>query len=214
MSDMHQKTKILEPEDPNDTGPGLSNSELKRAESTAAAPAPQEDPQKSPKPVSVEEVLDEGLSAAQPVEVEDTVKSGGGAVDPVEPSTEHIEDVKMTDASQDGTANPAAPSSKQTEGADPADALQAETTITQKSPLSEPLAGDKRKAEQVNSANGGTAQDGFRSDEPTEKKRKSNDLATNGAAKKVGRPKKEQKKAPVPGKTARRTRSQGAPNQI
>jgi hypothetical protein len=70
--------------------------------------------------------------------------------------------------------------------------------------------GNKRKAEMTEDdstkANG--------ADQPL-KKQKTNGSATNGAGRKPGRPRKEKQKAAAPvGRTARKTRSQGAPDQL
>ncbi|KAI1342583.1 hypothetical protein F5Y15DRAFT_309348 [Xylariaceae sp. FL0016] len=71
---------------------------------------------------------------------------------------------------------------------------------------------EKRKADDAPTANGDTVGDGAKGDAPAEKKQKTNGADSNGASKKPGRPKKEKKvPAPAPvGRTARKTRSQGA----
>ncbi|KAI2621176.1 hypothetical protein GGR54DRAFT_91462 [Hypoxylon sp. NC1633] len=69
---------------------------------------------------------------------------------------------------------------------------------------------NKRKAGEVEATNGGAAHEEPSEDAPVEKKQKSNGATTNDAPKKVGRPKKSKKAAPSVGRTARRTRSQGA----
>lgn len=70
-----------------------------------------------------------------------------------------------------------------------------------------PVTGEKRKADEVADINGDASNKKPNAETPAEP------AQINGAApRKVGRPKKD-KKAPVPvGRTARRTRSQGAPD--
>ncbi|KAI1209344.1 uncharacterized protein F4807DRAFT_91149 [Annulohypoxylon truncatum] len=77
---------------------------------------------------------------------------------------------------------------------------------------SEISTGDKRKLSEA-SNDGDDAAEKPVEDAPVEKKQKTNGATTNGPPKKVGRPKKdkkEKKAAPSVGRTARKTRSQGA----
>lgn len=73
------------------------------------------------------------------------------------------------------------------------------------------IVNNKRKAEAVEDA-GEPGANGAKDEgpEPAEKKVTINGATTNGTARKPGRPRKDKKAAPVVGRTARKTRSQGA----
>ncbi|KAI1400270.1 hypothetical protein F4819DRAFT_461825 [Hypoxylon fuscum] len=91
------------------------------------------------------------------------------------------------------------------------DALNADLVPTTIEPdITEATTGDKRKSSEAEPTNGDISVKESSEDAPPDKKQKTNGAATNGAPRKVGRPKKEKKAAAPPvGRTARKTRSQG-----
>ncbi|KAK6957964.1 hypothetical protein Daesc_000755 [Daldinia eschscholtzii] len=174
-----------QPEKPADTVTSEpASTETATADATAdAPPVSNGEAKEPPKPVSIEEVRDQDMPE-QPQPAEMT-----GAL----PVQEPAKDAPKTD-----TAPAAAEPDK-----------------------SEANTGEKRKPSESEASNGDVAhEEESPEDAPAEKKQKTNGAAaaaaatTNGAPKKVGRPKKEpkkDKKAPPPvGRTARKTRSQGA----
>lgn len=79
-----------------------------------------------------------------------------------------------------------------------------------KSETSETAIGEKRKAEAAAADEAAAEKEDSDESEPADKKAKiDNGKATNGGARKPGRPKKDKKAVPVVGKTLRKTRSQG-----
>ncbi|KAI1162479.1 hypothetical protein F5B18DRAFT_623736 [Nemania serpens] len=134
-----------------------------------------------PRPVSLEEVRDETLPNEK-------------ALDPKTPGEK---------APKTGAAAPVATTGVKTTKVPAADSASAKTGgITTK---------NKRKAEAVEvvaepEANS-TKDEGT---EPLQKKPKTNGTTTNGAARKPGRPRKNKTAVPLVGRTARKTRSQGA----
>ncbi|KAI0111713.1 hypothetical protein F4814DRAFT_363994 [Daldinia grandis] len=157
------------------------------AETATNAPSlPNGEAKEPPKPVTVEEVRDQDTpTAAQSQPAEMT-----GALPVKEPAND-------------------------TPKADP-------TPVTAESDKSEANTGEKRKPSESEVSNGDATQEESLEDAPVEKKQKTNGATTNGTSKKVGRPKKDikkdlktDKKTPLPvGRTARKTRSQGAADQI
>ncbi|KAI1800536.1 hypothetical protein F4811DRAFT_538757 [Daldinia bambusicola] len=147
-----------------------------------ASSAPNGEAKEPPKPVSVEEVRDQEMPDAAPTQPAEMT----GALPVKEPAND---DAPKTDP---------APTAAEPD----------------KSGKSEANAGEKRKPSESEASSGDVAHEESPEDAPAEKKQKTNGAATNGAPKKVGRPKKEakkDKKAPPPvGRTARKTRSQGA----
>ncbi|KAI0484979.1 hypothetical protein GGR56DRAFT_53393 [Xylariaceae sp. FL0804] len=136
-----------------------------------------------PKPVSVEEVRDQDL-----------------------PETTTSKSAEMTGALQtekaadDGT-KAEAPTAVTTE---------VEITEVPEDSSNDTATGDKRKIDEAVETNGVAPVDSKKAGEPPAKKQKAAGGAANGTVKKPGRPRKD-KKAPVPvGRTARKTRSQGA----
>ncbi|KAI1470918.1 uncharacterized protein F4812DRAFT_419459 [Daldinia caldariorum] len=140
----------------------------------------------------------------------------GEAKEPPKPvSVEEVRDQDMPDAAptqpaeMTGALPVKEPANDDAPKADPAPTT-AEPTESDKS---EANAGEKRKSSVSEASTGDVAHNESPEDAPAEKKQKTNGAATNGAPKKVGRPKKESKKdkkAPPPvGRTARKTRSQG-----
>ncbi|KAI0388105.1 hypothetical protein F5Y04DRAFT_17659 [Hypomontagnella monticulosa] len=115
------------------------------------------------------------------------------------PTTAPSQPVEMTGAL------PVQDSVKNTPKAEP-------TSATTEADKSAPNTGEKRKPDEseVGATNGDAAAEKPVEDSPAEKKQKTNGTATNGTPKKVGRPKKDKKARPSVGRTARKTRSQGA----
>ncbi|KAI1379641.1 hypothetical protein F4677DRAFT_338216 [Hypoxylon crocopeplum] len=95
---------------------------------------------------------------------------------------------------------------KEADDAPKADPAQA----TAEPEKAEPNTGDKRKPSDAEASNGDAADKESLQDAPADKKQKTNGAITNGVPRKVGRPKKDKKAAPTAGRTARKTRSQGA----
>ncbi|KAI1503792.1 hypothetical protein F5X99DRAFT_374448 [Biscogniauxia marginata] len=145
-----------------------------------------------PKPVSVEEVRDQDLSSAKPSQ-------------PTE-ATGAVQSDKPADKAAKGD-----PSAVVTTGTEVKEVPEVSSAPTASEPeKAESTTGDKRKAEDAPSSNGESAADDAKEASPIDKKQKTNGAPTKAAARKPGRPRKE-KKAPVPvGRTARKTRSQGA----
>ncbi|KAI1170748.1 hypothetical protein F4777DRAFT_94326 [Nemania sp. FL0916] len=134
-----------------------------------------------PKPVSLEEIRDEDLPDAKPLE-------------PAKPAEEALK--------TDATAPVDAPAAATTKIA-AADSASAESNNVAN--------GKKRKADEVEDAAKPETNSAADEDmEPPEKKPKTNGTTTNGAARKPGRPRKDKKAAAPVGRTARKTRSQGA----
>ena len=171
-----------------------------------------------PKPVSVEEVPDRELPKAHP---------------PSPPAEAKLETVKLdvTDEKVDNAASGDAvmTGALQLQPEAGAEAESAEDTEKPEGPIAdapeaaktEPQAGDKRKADDAAVSNGDVPAEAAPETQAVavEKKLKTDDApapapaATNGSPKKPGRPKKSDK-PPAPaapmGRTARKTRSQGA----
>ncbi|OTA56534.1 hypothetical protein K449DRAFT_387571 [Hypoxylon sp. EC38] len=74
----------------------------------------------------------------------------------------------------------------------------------------EASAGEKRKPNEIEASNGDAPTEKPTEDAPAEKKQKTNGASTNGTPRKAGRPRKDKKAPPSVGRTARKTRSQGA----
>ncbi|KAI1859806.1 hypothetical protein JX265_010255 [Neoarthrinium moseri] len=166
---------------------------------TASSTVPGDDPKKSAKPVSVEEVQDPELPAAKPTTANEALKPESSTAETAKPAP--AKDVEMNDAPQ-----PAVSASQ--------DAPNPVSKPEPAGPLpSEPQTGAKRKAAEAPTANGDVSET-HEPEGPAEKKHKSFGSAVKDAIKKVGRPKKD-KKAPAPvGRTARKTRSQGNADPI
>ncbi|KAI2465863.1 hypothetical protein F4781DRAFT_374215 [Annulohypoxylon bovei var. microspora] len=136
-----------------------------------------------PKPVTVEEIRDQDMPDAVPSQP--TEMTGALPVDEPAKDAPKVNDVPKAD------------------------------TVLATSEADEPevSTGDKRKLSEAEISNDDDAAEKPSEDEPIEKKKKTNGATTNGAPRKVGRPKKdktEKKAAPLVGRTARKTRSQGA----
>ncbi|KAI1417040.1 hypothetical protein F5Y13DRAFT_153592 [Hypoxylon sp. FL1857] len=86
----------------------------------------------------------------------------------------------------------------------------AATPLTPEPEKTEASIGEKRKPSEVEASNGDSPVEKPSEDSPAEKKQKTNGATTNGAPRKAGRPKKDKKAPPAVGRTARKTRSQGA----
>ncbi|KAI0841176.1 hypothetical protein F5Y06DRAFT_214863 [Hypoxylon sp. FL0890] len=86
----------------------------------------------------------------------------------------------------------------------------APTPLTPEPEKTEAVTGEKRKPSDAEAPNGDVPVEKPSEDAPAEKKQKTNGATTNGAPKKAGRPKKNKKAPPAVGRTARKTRSQGA----
>ncbi|XXG98867.1 hypothetical protein Hte_005197 [Hypoxylon texense] len=141
-----------------------------------------------PKPVTVEEIRDQDMPVAPPTPP--TEMTGALPVDNKADDAAKAEPVKATTETEPKT-----------------DTVEAKTEAA-----AEATTGDKRKASEIEASTGDTAAEKPSEDAPVEKKQKTNGTATNGAPRKVGRPRKEkqEKKAkPAVGRTARKTRSQG-----
>ncbi|KAI0852810.1 hypothetical protein F5Y00DRAFT_258066 [Daldinia vernicosa] len=143
--------------------------------------------------------------------------TNGEAKEPPKPVT--IEEVRDEDTPAAAESQPA-----EMTGALPVQEPANDTPKAEPAPVtaepdkSEANTGEKRKPSESKASNGDATQEESPEEPPAEKKQKTNGANTNGTSKKVGRPKKESKKdkkAPVPvGRTARKTRSQGAADQI
>ncbi|KAI1658342.1 hypothetical protein F4813DRAFT_356519 [Daldinia decipiens] len=143
--------------------------------------------------------------------------TNGEAKEPPKPvAIEEVRDQDMpaADQSQSAEMTGALPVQEPANGTPKADPAP----VTAEPDKSEANTGEKRKPSESEVSNGDATQEESPEDPPAEKKQKTNGAHTNGTAKKVGRPKKESKKdkkAPLPvGRTARKTRSQGAADQI
>ncbi|KAI1086584.1 hypothetical protein F5B19DRAFT_130160 [Rostrohypoxylon terebratum] len=139
--------------------------------------------------------------------------TNGEAKEPPKPATvEEIRDQEMPAAapSQPAEMTGALPAEESAKDAPKIDAVPG-TDETQKSDVS---IGDKRKLSDASNEGAGDATDKPIEDEPVEKKQKTNGTTNNGPPKKVGRPKKDKTEKKVAassvGRTARKTRSQGA----
>ncbi|KAI1460392.1 hypothetical protein F4805DRAFT_391938 [Annulohypoxylon moriforme] len=177
------ETLASQPEKPADSAPAQNTT---TATATAEAPSLTNGETKEPsKAVTVEEVHDQDLPDAAPSQP--TEMTGALPVD------EPAKDAPKTDDEPKIDPVPA-----------PSEADKSEVS-----------AGDKRKLSEASNDDGDDAADKTMEDAPVEKKQKTNGTTTtNGPPKKVGRPKKDNKKekkpAPSVGRTARKTRSQGA----
>ncbi|KAK6079744.1 hypothetical protein SCUP234_05503 [Seiridium cupressi] len=190
---------------PEKPSAGLSSSAPINAEATAGTDSTTgEQPKKSPKPVSLEEVSDPDGPATKPTVANDVVKPATTAKTTAPPAPEETEDVAMTDAQPSVATGPSKP--------EPIPAVSEPKT-------DEPRTGQKRKAPEALTANGEVSPDTNDTEAPAGKKQKSSPIknAVNkvtAAVKKAGRPKKDKKQPPPVGKTARKTRSQGKPDEI
>ncbi|KAI3332280.1 hypothetical protein HD806DRAFT_530036 [Xylariaceae sp. AK1471] len=163
-----------------------SDSVITETVASGAPALPNGEAVKPPKPVSVEEIRDEDLPSAKPLESEKPAEDAPQADAPAPVAMTGVETAELSAGSSTSTKN------------------------------GDGATGDKRKAEvteDVAKANGGSTRDDGGG--PPEKKQKTNGSATNSAGRKPGRPRKEKQKATVAvGRTARKTRSQGAPDQV
>ncbi|KAH8676234.1 hypothetical protein BX600DRAFT_197352 [Xylariales sp. PMI_506] len=175
-----------QPEKPSDNAPNSADAQPVNT----VAPEPADAVKKSPKPVSVEEIQDAEMPTisskpSNPVEskLDDSKASEGASAPP--PQDIPAQEAAGTDASS-AAAKPA---------------------------KTEAQSGEKRKADEVVNSTGEALDEAVVAEKPAEKKQKTGDETATLAEdtkKKPGRPKKE-KKAPAPiGRTARKTRSQGA----
>ncbi|KAI1776610.1 hypothetical protein F4818DRAFT_354419 [Hypoxylon cercidicola] len=136
----------------------------------------------------------------------------GESKKPPKPVT--IEEIRDQDMPAAPPAQPtemtgALPVNNPSDDAAKAEPVQATTEIDK----TEATIGDKRKASDAEASNGDTVTQEPLEEAPAEKKQKTNGATTNGAPRKVGRPrkeKKEKKTQPAVGRAARKTRSQGA----
>ncbi|OTA98228.1 hypothetical protein M426DRAFT_326159 [Hypoxylon sp. CI-4A] len=152
-------------------------------------------------------------TSAETKAVDAPALSNGDAKDPPKPvSVEEVRDQDMPTAtpSQPAEMAGALPVKEPAIDAPKADVAPSAT----ESENTEPSTGDKRKPSDAEVSNADTAEEPSE-DAPAEKKQKTNGATANGAPKKAGRPKKSKKAAapaprPLAGRTARKTRSQGA----
>ncbi|XDG09190.1 hypothetical protein ABKA04_008805 [Annulohypoxylon sp. FPYF3050] len=141
-----------------------------------------------------------------------SLTNGEAKEPPKSVTVEEIRDQEMPDTapSQPAEMTGALPVNDSAKDAPKVDAAPV-TDETQKSDVS---TGDKRKLSDASNKGADAVADKPTEDEPVEKKQKTNGTTNNGPPKKVGRPKKDktEKKvaAPSVGRTARKTRSQGA----
>lgn len=173
-----------------------------------------------PKPVSIEEVPDRELPKAHPPSPPAEAKLEEAKLDG---TAEKVDDAATGDAVMTGALQPqpeaeAAKGTGKPEGP-VADAPTGPVADAPETANTEPQAGDKRKADDAVVSNGDASAEVAPETQAVaaEKKLKTDGAsppaATNGSPKKPGRPKKSDKPpaaaAPV-GRTARKTRSQGA----
>ncbi|KAH9904056.1 hypothetical protein F4778DRAFT_79335 [Xylariomycetidae sp. FL2044] len=186
----------LQPEKPTDFVPAsVSHPATTDVTETGAPSLPNGEAKDLPKPVSVEEVRDQDLPAVKPLETAEVTD----VLQPGETSAEASIIENATVATE-------------AKSADVLEAVPASTSaVTEETAKAN--AGDKRKAD-AETSNGKVDESVTKNDTPDEKKQKTNgaapSAATNGTAKKPGRPKKEKKVSAPVGRTARKTRSQGA----
>ncbi|KAI8630496.1 hypothetical protein F5Y19DRAFT_47967 [Xylariaceae sp. FL1651] len=185
------KANILasQPEEPSNPAPAPAPAPVDQPTTdTVASDAsahPNGEVVEPPKPVSIEEIRDQDLPDAKPPK---TNKSAGDALDPDAEAPIVTTGVETTEVST-------------------VDSASAEKSDT--------ATGDKRKAGVAAKSKVGETKGAKDDDtEPAEKKQKTNGAATNGAARKPGRPKKEKKAAMPVGRTMRKTRSQGAADSL
>ncbi|KAI1302221.1 hypothetical protein F5Y03DRAFT_212675 [Xylaria venustula] len=122
-----------------------------------------------------------------------------GMAEPPKPvSLEEVRDEELPDAKPSDLQQPADGASKETD---------ASSTVKN----GDAAAGDKRKPDDVKDSDKTESDSAENGDaEPPEKKPKTNGTNTNGAGRKPGRPRKDKTAAVPVGRTARKTRSQGA----
>lgn len=184
-----------QPEKPADN---VSEQPAATETATADEPSlPNGETKEPPKPVTVEEIPDQDMPVAPPTPP--TEMTGALPVDNQPDDAAKAEPVQVTTETEIETDKAEATTEAITE------AITEPTT----KPTTKPTTGDKRKASEAESSNGDTAAEKPSEDAPAEKKQKTNGTATNGAPRKVGRPRKDKKAKPVVGRTARKTRSQG-----
>ncbi|KAI0967651.1 hypothetical protein F4678DRAFT_239261 [Xylaria arbuscula] len=120
-------------------------------------------------------------------------------VEPPKPvSLEEVQDEELPDAKPSDLQQPADGASKQTDASSPAE-------------NGDGAAGSKRKPDDVKDPDKTESDSAENGDtEPPEKKPKINGTTTNGTGRKPGRPRKDKTAAVPVGRTARKTRSQGA----
>ncbi|KAF3061114.1 hypothetical protein GL218_03739 [Daldinia childiae] len=166
---------------------------------------------------SAETVPTESTTTTTKIATDPPSLTNGEAKEPPKPVTiEEVHDQDAPAAAQPQPAEmtgalPVQEPANDTPKADP-------VPVTAEPDKPEANTGEKRKPSESEASNDDVTQEESPEDAPAEKKQKTNGANTNGTSKKVGRPKKESKKdkkAPLPvGRTARKTRSQGAADQI
>ncbi|KAI0889317.1 uncharacterized protein GGS22DRAFT_69790 [Annulohypoxylon maeteangense] len=174
------QTLASQPEKPVDSTTAQTTTDTAAAEAPSLTNGEAKEP---PKPVTVEEIHDQDMPDAAPPQP--TEMTGALPVDEPAKDAPKVDDEPKIDAVP-------APSE------------------TGKSEVS---TGDKRKLSEASIDDGDDAAEKPAEDAPVEKKKKTNGTTTNGPPKKVGRPRKdskEKKAVPSTGRTARKTRSQGA----
>lgn len=198
--DTHVQEKIEEierlasqPEKPGDTV-AMLDSQPVNVEGTAPVAIPNGEPPKHqsslPKPVTIEEVQDKDMPLAKPMDSPEPLPNKEAAADIVPVADGPKDDDKMTGALQT-EASPAKTEEKFDGASVPIDTNRMS-----------PEVGDKRKAD-IDVAPSSVIED-------SSKKQKANGASSNGSGRKPGRPRKEKKTAAPVGRTARKTRSQGA----
>ncbi|KAI1425316.1 hypothetical protein F5Y12DRAFT_380923 [Xylaria sp. FL1777] len=169
-----------------------STNELNKPDAAALQPENPSDttPAAAPQPATTETATSGIGSSAS--------TGPGEVVEPPKPvSLEEIRDEELPDAKPVEAKKPADEASK-TDTSTPAENGDGATSNKRKADAAE----DAAKPEANSVENQDT--------QPPEKKLKTNGTATNGAARKPGRPRKDKNAVTIVGKTARKTRSQGA----
>ncbi|KAI0109499.1 hypothetical protein GGR51DRAFT_558192 [Nemania sp. FL0031] len=203
-----------------------SSDTANQPEASAAAEAKEEATNNSNEPEAAASEQEKSVPAVPQPETKETVTSavessapGGSndkAVEPPKPvSLKEIQDEDLP-AKKSSDAKEQAVEAQETDASAPiatTDAETSEVSAVDSSPAKngDVAANNKRKAdvvEDIAKLDAENTKDEHA--EPPEKKHKTNGATTNGAARKPGRPRKDKTVAVPVGKTARKTRSQGA----
>ncbi|KAI1097506.1 hypothetical protein F4804DRAFT_347133 [Jackrogersella minutella] len=179
-----------------------SSKEGELAEKIDKAEKPASQPEKPADPVPTRPIPTDTTTAEAP-----SLTNGETKEPPKPVAVEEIRDQDIPDTAPTQTAEmtgalPVQEPTKDVPEADP-------KPVASKPEKIEASIGDKRKLSEAEEAHGDTTIEKSSEDVPVEKKQKTNGSATNGAPKKAGRPRKNKKAAPVVGRAARKTRSQG-----
>ncbi|KAI1185802.1 hypothetical protein F5B17DRAFT_406396, partial [Nemania serpens] len=201
-----------QPEAPTaDEVQGDSTNKLSETGASIPSPAKPSDPASAAEPQSTTtETVASGAESSAPAESNDKAVEPPKPVSLEEVRDEALPDVKASDTKESGekVSETGATASVPTTGEQNAEAPAADSASAKNA---DTATRNKRKADAVEDLAepevNGAKDEGA---EPLQKKSKTNGTTTNGAPRKPGRPRKNKTAVPLVGKTARKTRSQGA----